>query len=574
MERFRTIIPTRMTIFVILLCLLIAVVNIRWVMLYRVGGGLDIDEAGYIGYAIMLERAWLGGGIGGWFHALSYPYGQAPFTMASASWLMAAAGSQSEWTAMLTNSILNALLVLAVYALGSRAYNRGVGAVAAVLVGATPYLIEFARNFNFATAAALFLIATLYCYERSDGLRRPAWALMLGICAGLMLLSRTMTLAFVPAMAVMFLIDSLVSRTPVPRLLVMLLLSLAAFLITCGPWFIINGETVFGYLLSFGYGQHATEYSSSDSAFSIENIIYRFNDIANNIKITHTLIFLLGFILVIFTIAIRGPIKNGRLTFEAKTLIFVCLSFLILLSSRNVGMGFSIPLLPPLTIAIVGAGASLIRPRLARTILVIVLVGCAGSVFALNADRRLCRLRAGAMTGAGITSLNVVDCGGTMERYIEGHSEGPFHDETVAEIGRSWRTLNEQLTQKLMTLPDADRGVLFATRHILLNVNTVNLDLIKSRGAFMAVQQIDPVNMGRTSADYEEWLKAPPASNACYVVAMNTIDGEVALAADPDNLRKAIVTLGYSEVDRLPTPTAGQYISIFHNPALACHTAS
>lgn len=573
MQSLKKLAPSWMTVAVVVLCVLIAAVNARWVMLYRAGGGLDIDEAGYISYAILLERALQGGGISGWFHVFSYPYGQAPFTMASASWLMAATGNASEWTAMLINSLINGLLLLAVYALGSRAYGRGVGAVAALLAGTMPYIFDHARNFNFATSAALFLTATIYCYERSDGMRRPAWALMLGICAGLMLLSRTMVLAFLPALAVTFLVASLVSRTPVPRLLATLALSLAAFLLVCGPWYFINGETVFGYLFSFGYGQHAAAYANADGTFTLNNIIQRVDNVIYYMKTVHAVIVGAGILILVISVLLQGVVRDGRLTFGAQMLLLVGLGFLALLSSRNVGFGFVIPLLPPLIIAIVGAGASLLPSRALQIAAACVLLVSTGAVFALNADRRLCEAAVAADGPTGLLGDEAVHCGSTIGLYIQNTRPTPFMTDEELQLGRRWRALSNELAGKLAALPGSDHGVMLASRHFLLNANTVNLDLMKSRGAFMSLQQIDPVTLGSAPEDYKQWLQTPPVGGVCYIVSANTAESEFSPAADPDNLRKALSELGYTEIERLPTPNSGQYLSIFRNPAATCQPA-
>ncbi|MDH6296595.1 ArnT family glycosyltransferase [Agrobacterium fabrum] len=555
--------------FAILICALFAAVSIRWVLLYRYGGALDIDEAGYIAYSIALERAFVGGGVGGWLHAFFTPMGQAPLTMVFASWLLVVGGTHSEWIALLTNSFVFFFLLYTVYKLAKKEYTHIVGFFSVLFVASNPYIIDYSRSFNFSTSTALFFLATIYCFRQSEGMSKLYWVAATGFCAGLMVMSRTMALAFLPAFAIVFLIESLLWQTPWRRLVLSIFVGCVCFVMICGPWFAVNFKIVFEYLFTFGYGQKAAEYGKGDGIFSYENIASRLN-LLDSIKIYHVILFIFGAFFVFLNLFLPRTDNKKGLSFSSHVLLLCCLCFLTLMSSRNIGSAFDLPLFPPLTIIGVGAVARVIRKSAIRTAVIVIALFGATPIYLVYADQRLCEKAEGALTSFGYGFSDIAYCGGNIQRYVVDRNGPQSEGSEIRRRGEAWRNVSAGLTEKLTALPGSERGVAFASRHMLVNVNTVNLDRIKFVGSFLPVQQIEPAVMGNSSSDYAEWLSSDPISGACYVVVLNKTQGEFASAVDPDNLREALMELKYSVAATVQTPIQDQWFEIFQRQALEC----
>lgn len=555
--------------FAILICALFAAVSIRWVLLYRYGGALDIDEAGYIAYSIALERAFVGGGVVGWLHAFFTPMGQAPLTMVFASWLLIVGGTHSEWVALLTNSFVFFFLLYSVYKLAEKEYSSAVGLFSVLFVASNPYIVDYSRSFNFSTATALFFLATTYCFRQSEGMSKLRWVAATGFCAGLMVMSRTMALAFLPAFAIVFIIESLLWQTPWRRLVLSILVGCVCFLMICGPWFAVNFKIVFEYLFTFGYGQKAAEYGKGQGIFSYENIASRLN-LVDSIKIYHVILFIFGAFFVFLSFFLPSAHNKKGLSLPSHVLLLCCLCFLTLMSSRNVGSAFDLPLFPLLTIIGVGSVAQVIRNNAIRTaVIVIALLGVA-PIYLVYADQRLCEKAEEALTNFGYGFSDVAYCGGNIQRYVVDRNGPQSEGAEIRRRGEAWRNVSADLTKKLTDLPGSEKGVAFASRHMLVNVNTVNLDRIRTVGSFLPVQQVEPAVMGSSSSDYVDWLSSGPISGACYVVALNKTQGEFASAVDPNNLREALVELKYSVVATVQTPIREQWFDIFKSPAPEC----
>lgn len=555
---------------VMVICLLFAAVSVRWVSLYRTGGALDIDEAGYIAYSIALERAFIGGGISGWINALFTPMGQAPLSMVVASWLLTIAGTYSEWFALLTISGALFFLLLLVYYTAKKEYGSIVGICSVIIVGTMPYIIDYARSFNFSTFAALFFLATVFSFRRTQGMSNFPWVAAVGLCAGLMVLSRTMALAFLPAFAIVFLVESYFWRTPWKTVLFSALLGSAVFLLVCGPWFIVNFEIVFGYLFSFGYGKNAAEYGSGGSVFSYDDMMLRLRLLAGYTKAVHATLLFLGVLALGITLILPKREESDRFSFAAHVSLLTLLCVLILMSSKNMGSAFDLPLLPPLVIAIVGSLFQILKSTIIRGAVVGIAALFILPIYILHADQRVCEASDIRLSSQGYDVRPFADCGGIIQRYVEARYGEGLNGDATRKLGEDSRRVNSELSQRLAELPGSNRGVAFASRHILMNVNTINLERIQTSGSFLPVHQIDTATVGVKPDDYIGWLSSTPVSTACYIVALNETNGEFPFAADPTSLRTALARLHYPLRDTINTPTQGQRFDIFQNPSAEC----
>ncbi len=176
--------------------LAIVAMNVWWIATYRHGYPLTIDESGYIAFALEDHFALQSGGLHGWWDAVQGHAPYAPLVPAVTSLAFVFKTGVLEGFGVLIGFL--ALLGLASFGIGERLAGPRLGALAAMVVVTTPGAFLFTREYVFAIAVAALLAGAVYALLRSDGLRSSPWAIACGVALGLMLLARTMTIAFLP----------------------------------------------------------------------------------------------------------------------------------------------------------------------------------------------------------------------------------------------------------------------------------------------------------------------------------------------------------------------------------------
>ena len=135
------------------------------------------------------------------------------------------------------------IALLASYGLGRAVAGRAGGWLSLAVAAATPVLISYSRSFNFAIAAAAAAAVMLWALARSDRWLSPGWSALAGLGLAAMVLARTMTVAFVPALVVAAVVAVAVGPHRLRRA-GNVLLSGAVALVVAGPWYYRNGEAV------------------------------------------------------------------------------------------------------------------------------------------------------------------------------------------------------------------------------------------------------------------------------------------------------------------------------------------
>jgi hypothetical protein len=194
-------------------------------------------------------------------------------------------------------------------------------------------------------------------------MRSRRWAIACGAAIGLMLLARTMAVAFVPgvfaaALAGMLLVD----RTDLRRRFVNLGLTAIAAAVVAATWYYHNLKPVWEYLTSYGYGSESTYYGAQHAAVSwgrFKAVTERV--IADDFLVPMTALIAIGLVALAVVVVRRLLAAEDRrqaalemLGGEAAAIaIVVVTGVAALMTSRNGGNGFSLPismLLPPLAV--------------------------------------------------------------------------------------------------------------------------------------------------------------------------------------------------------------------------------
>jgi hypothetical protein len=543
--------------------------DIAWVVKYRFDQSFDIDESGYLAIAVAFAKAKINGGWDGWWHAVSAPLGFAPLLPVVASLTMIVFGVNENFGFVCNIGFAAGTLVLMFVAL--RRFSPAHGLLASILLVSLANVSMFSRTFQFVSATTFFFFAGFVFFALSDGFRWRSYAILTGASLGCMVLSRTMALAFLPAFAFSFLIYLYLvhgfSRQAVKNIVA----SILVFLTVALPWYLSNYKSVFGYLFAFGYGAHATEYGHSQGIFTLANLNLRLQMIFVQMRPAHFIIIVPIFFMV-FLLRLFGRKRNvaDSLILSASVLCLSC--FFILSTSQNMGTAFDAPIYPVMIFSVV-AWLSGVRLRWIQ----ISYFSLSIALFALAAYAHQDLNRCARMPNKFIKDFAgygpLVNCGSHVHEYLKLNEFPPVNqpnfilsrDEAVA-----WRDLNRAIATYLVSEDPNKNSILLISRHMILNVNSIGLEMIKKSDLILPMVQIDPGVLEPTAESYSRWLAQPPQDSACFALMLDDQHGEFFPRADLAVMTSVLAGAQYERVANFATPRPGQHLWIWRKTVAAC----
>ncbi|MGZ4413431.1 MAG: ArnT family glycosyltransferase [Gaiellaceae bacterium] len=492
----------------IALAVLLAVtitLHVLWLDRFRRGYLTEWDEAGYIQIAI-LDRAGLAheGLVGLARTVVSQPV-EAPFVPFAtvAVYLIAGVG---VFTSLLILPVFFALLVVATYLLARELVQPWWAVLAATVAASIPAVTDYTRLYHFAMPAALWVTVALWALIRSDGFDRRRYSLAFGAALGLMVLTRTMTLSYLPGFAIAALVQVLQGHRTTQRAL-NAALATAAALVVAATWYGRNVRNVWDYLSSAGYGSTSGLYGRSQSPTSLSYWTRELSLIAQQLYVPLAAAILACF--AAWAIARLRPwqrlVSDDRRSRGALSIILVVAAgYFFLTSSSNEGTAFALPLLPALTVLGVTAAAS-VRPFALRYALAVALLGVAatnllmkgGFVEPLARPRSLdlpVLHRTPILNGFGIIQEEVAGSG-----YPVGSATEP-----LPKLHRLWTPDTERVVRFIRSkaaAADVAPRVLVAADDNLFNNTRLRLASALLAGQYMPVGRLTSVAGGdRTTA--------------------------------------------------------------------------
>jgi hypothetical protein len=361
-ERIRNLTPSwRWALIVALGCLAMVAINVWWVATYRHGYPMDVDENGYTMIGLVDFLNFESGGIHGWWEAVQNQTPNAPLLPALTSIVLIFKPGVLEGFGVLIG--FGALLTMATYGIGERLAGPRLGALAALAVATSQGVFVFTREYIFALPTAAFLACSVYTLIRSEGMRRRWWAIGCGVAIALMLLSRTMAVAFVPGVVVAALLGIAINyRDEIWQRILNFGLAVLAAVLVATTWYWNNFGPVYDYLTEFGYGTQAQNYGEEASFLSWE----RFKSVAEKI-IQGDLLVPMSYLVLIGLLALAvAAVQSLREAEDRRAealrilgsgpmalFIVAAAGFGALMSSQNGGNGFTFPvavLLPTLAV--------------------------------------------------------------------------------------------------------------------------------------------------------------------------------------------------------------------------------
>ncbi|WP_020069846.1 ArnT family glycosyltransferase [Paraburkholderia caledonica] len=541
--------------------------NVEWVIKYRFDQSLDIDESGYLAVAVAFAKAKMNGGWTGWWHAISAPLGFAPLVPLIASLVFIAFGINENLGFVCNIAFAVGTLVLMFVA--AHRVSSLFGLVASILLASLPNFVMFSRSFQFVSATTFFFFAAYVFFVFSEGFSRRRYAMLSGMALGAMILSRTMALAFLPAFAFSFLVYFYRVRGFSREICKNIVASILACLLVAMPWYLENFRSVFGYLFSFGYGSHAAEYGHSQGIFTLANWKARLDVIISQIHPAHFIMIVPAFIAA-FLVCLRKKNAIDSLILSGALL---CLSSLFILStSQNMGTGFDAPIYPVMILcAIMWIATSGIKwLRIAYIALSLTFLSVASYA---HEDLHRC-LKMPKEFVEGIWGYGpLVNCVASIHGYLRTNEFPPDNqpnfiqerDEAVA-----WRQLNRLVSSYLLEEDGSRSVVLLLSRHMILNANSIGLEMIKGAGTILPMVQIDPAALEPTAASYSSWLAQAPHDSACFALMLDDQHGEFFPRADVSVMTQVLSESEYERVTSFATPRSGQRLWVWQKKVPAC----
>lgn len=548
--------------------LAIVAMDVWWAVTYRDGFPLTIDEAGYIAFGLQEHFGLQSGGLHGWWDAVLGQAPYAPLVPAATSLVFSIkAGVMGAFMVLIAFMVL---LVFATYGIAERLAGPRLGALAALVVATSPGTFFFVREYVFAIAVAALLSCAVYALLRSDGLRLRRWAIACGVALGLMLLARTMTIAFVPVVLVAGLVTALVRSSQrgvgegaIGRRLFNLGLVIVLGFAVAAPWYLPKFDPVFDYLTDYGYGAQAAYYGADHSLISW----FRLREVANRMTAADLLvplavIVMAGLVAVAVMVVRRTLAAEDRrkaivslLAGDAFTVAFVVAGcYAALTSSRNGGEGFTFPvamLLPPLAvIALRRASTAVLASVLGALCLVVGL----NVAFSSSQWESLAKVRNVSIPAFG--SLPWIN--GTPKVVSTVREQTPGPPTRFVEADKGWVEANRELANTVLELSEEgyNQPVGFASRNRTLNSSSLLLaGLLNSRQSiWMAQLQAEP----DTVANYERQLSGPELGHPGILVTMNREQDDFEPIVTQRKAEAAARKAGFKKVRRMSLPDGRQ----------------
>jgi hypothetical protein len=558
-ERIQNLSPAwKWALIVAIGCLAMAAINVWWIATYRHGYPMDVDENGYTMIGIVDFFGWENGGLHGWWEAVQNQTPNAPLLPALTSIVLVFSPGVMQGFGVLI--AFAALLTLATYGIGERLAGPRLGALAALAVGTSGGVFVFTREYIFALPTAAFLSCAVYALIRSEGMGRRWWAVACGAAIGLMLLSRTMAVAFLPGLGVAIVLPLVLEyRDELKQRLLNLGLLVLGGVLVAATWYWNNIGPVYDYLTEFGYGSQAQNYGEEASFFSWE----RFKTVAEKI-IQGDLLVPMSFLVVVGIVAcavgvvqlLRGADDRRAealriLGSDAVALFIVAAAgFGALMSSQNGGFGFTFPvamLLPPLAVV----ALRLYRKAIVPATVLVVAIAAINLLANSNISDDLSKRRLVDVPAFGY--LPWISGEPASVGNVRQQAPGPDTRFTSEDAG--YVATDVELAKTLLEkiAPEGSpRLVAFASRNRVVSTNSVGLaGLVNYRRGIPFTQLLAEPD---TVAHYEEQITGPELGEPTAVVTTSTEAGDFEPLVTQARVETALKNLDFHLVRQVAMP--------------------
>jgi hypothetical protein len=497
------------------ICLTVAL-DVIWLVRFRRGYVTEWDESGYLQFALSNFDALHDQGVWTFMKTVAGrgTFGPLlPFVTSLAYPIV----TRGVFGSLLVLPLFFVGLVSATFGLARRLVSDVWAALAALCVAAIPAVTDYTRLYHFALPATACMTAALWALLRSEGFRRAGWAAAFGFFVALTLLSRTMTVGYVPGLTAAAGVQFLIV---VPAETRVRLRNLGVAAATCGlvagPWYVRNARSIYDYLAARGYGEGAVRFGRHYPITSWGYWTKELRIDLSYLQLPFAAAFLFAFVVALTFLVLRRTsprVPRSAHGVALLTLVIVVLEgYLALTSSRAEGTAFGLPWLPALVVLGVAAAAS-IPVRIARTGFATVLV--AVSVVAVASKSGwvplLATPRAASVPGFG--SVVVTDGRGVIQDEVEGsgYDIGSI-TEPMPKMHRRWLPVAREVVGSLYAEARARRRPLELTMGLddsLFSWSRLNLAAQLWFHRYLPVDELLASSGGDTVASYRRQIQSP-----------------------------------------------------------------
>lgn len=504
----------------LVLTLLVSSMGIAWVLRYRRGAVVDVDEAAYLGAVWDDTTGLQHSGLGGLWQAWTMHAGFAPLVPLSAMPVQLLVGGRHLLAAFAVLDAWYAVLLVATAFLARRLVSGRWAVLAVVVAGCLPGIVDATRTFHFALAAAALLTATAAALLASDRLRSTRWAIVVGVLAGLTLLSRSVMVALLPGVvagAALLVLASPARRRAARNLALALLAGLAL----AATWYLPNLGAIWTYLTEYGYGTSATDYGTVHAPWDPAWwTAAGLQAVRSEIWLPMAIVLLASVGALAVQVVFRGRRRRSVAALMASPrrvdgAVCACIvgcGYLALSSSPDLGTGFELPLLPAVC-CLAAAGISGVHRPAVRRAGAGVLVALSALALALKSGATDSLTAQASVNIPVIGSVTVLDARGDIQRYTQTFRSGSATSLLMSAADHEWQKAAAVLEARLTTYA-MQQGrlpvICAATRDPFVSTNHLQL---AARYWFDAepplVAQLNPHQGGDSVANYRVRLSDP-----------------------------------------------------------------
>jgi len=539
------------------------VLGARWLWLFRHGQPVSVDESNYLAMSLSDYFDFTWGGIRGFVAAFEAHRSYAPLTSAVAAVLYGATGPHVI-AAFAVPLMCAAGTIVVTYLIGVRLDSPVTGLLSAALVATCPLIVTYSRAFHFAVPATLVATMALFAAVQSERCRHWRWTLLFGLCVGLLPLTRSMTIAFLPGLVLGAMIYA--AADPVQRVSRLLKLACALFLAAAvaATWLVPNAAYVFPYLVTYGYGNHAAQWGPGNPIFSLTDWLYMARSDIAYLHLPHVLVLAAGVVAVVALTA-RSVIRDGAsatlrmmiLSPALPLVVYVAEAVAALASTQNKGDAFVAPVVPAAIVIAVWGLRQLGQVMTYRRVVAGVIAAASIMALAPTLDLRWPIARPWQIDLPVLGLSLVADGRGYMQLYGGGGDVDVPADPMSRAEGKAWVDFNIAATT---TILQTNGLTAWGFRHYFFDAGTIVLYemILERRMSFLT--EIDPVATGNTVDGNVTWLTKGDASWVCFLLTTDDEAGQPTPAIDSGNMITAAVQAGFRQTATWTMPNGHHVI--------------
>jgi hypothetical protein len=507
--------------------LLLAALNVWWFLTYRQGFPFDIDEAGYTTFGLADYLALKSGGLDGWWSAIQNQPTFAPLVPALTSLTVLIRPGTLNGLLVVTGFMV--VLVMVVYGIAERLAGPRLGAIAALVTATLPGSFAFSREYIYAMPVAAFLACAVYALLRSDGLRGRRWAIACGVAIGLMLLSRTMAITYVPGVLLAAMIVAFVrGRDELGGRILNFVLLLVSAVAVAATWYAKNLQSVIDYLTDYGYGKQSKFYGQDHGLISwgrLRSVGEHMT--AEDLFLPIAVVLSAGLVALAVVVvrrlrpedSRRAELKRLAGTDALSVALVLVIGYAGLMSSQNGGNGFTFPLavlLPPLAIMALRFFPSAFKPAVAiLAIIAAVNVVSTATIWAPASHARYVSL-----PGIG-ESLPITK--GVPKAVFAIRAQLPGPETVFDQQDARWPKADEEVAAMLTKISQSGEEtpvIAYASRNRVLNSNTVQLASVVKHHQGLPLIQLE-AEPNDSVHSYVDQMTDPESGIATVLITMN-----------------------------------------------------